>query len=169
MNNIHNEKEIRISRILNVSREKVWDAWTKPEEVMKWWGPEGFTSPFCEIDLRVGGKYLFCMRGSIEPEQEVKDYWSGGAYKEIVPFEKLVCTDYFSNENGDIVDPTTYGMSPNFPKVSEFSVLFEDYEGKTKLSIVYFADSEEIFNEMVESKMEEGWESSLDKLVESLS
>lgn len=69
-----------IRRILDAPREAVWKAWTDPDRLMRWWGPEGFTSPACRIDLRVGGKYLFCMRSP-----EGKDYWSTGVYRDIVP------------------------------------------------------------------------------------
>jgi uncharacterized protein YndB with AHSA1/START domain len=55
-------EELHITRVFNASRELLWRAWTEPEHVMQWWGPKGFTSPFCRFDLRVGGSYLYCMR-----------------------------------------------------------------------------------------------------------
>jgi uncharacterized protein YndB with AHSA1/START domain len=55
-------KALIISRIFDAPRELVWKAWTETELVMRWWGPEGFTAPVVEIDLRVGGKYLYAMR-----------------------------------------------------------------------------------------------------------
>ena len=74
------QNAITITREFDAPREKVWRAWTDPDRLMKWWGPKGFTSPFCKIDLRVGGKYLYDMRSS-----EGRDYWSTGTYREIVP------------------------------------------------------------------------------------
>jgi uncharacterized protein YndB with AHSA1/START domain len=47
--------ELVITRVFDAPRELVWNAWTEPERVKRWWGPEGFTAPFCRIDLRVGG------------------------------------------------------------------------------------------------------------------
>lgn len=169
MENTNNKKEIKISRIFNAPIKKVWEAWTMPQEIMKWWGPQDFTSPVCKVDLRVGGKYVFCMRGIAGPNQVVKDYWSGGIYKEIIPFEKIVCTDGFLNENGDSIDPIVYGMPSDFPKENEVIITFEDYLGKTKLTILYVTDSSAAYKAMIETQMKEGWESSLDKLVESLS
>src|SRR5207249_10001297 len=67
-----------------------------PERAKRWWGPEGFTAPFIKIDLRVGGKYLFCMRSP-----DGKDYWSTGVYREIVPLQRIVSTDSFADEKGD--------------------------------------------------------------------
>jgi uncharacterized protein YndB with AHSA1/START domain len=53
-------KTITITRVFDAPLELVWKAWTEPERLMEWWGPKGWTSPSWEIDLRVGGKYLYC-------------------------------------------------------------------------------------------------------------
>ena len=58
------ERMLVMTRVFDAPRELVWKAWTDPEMLMKWWGPKGFTCPHCEIDLRVGGKYLYCMRAA---------------------------------------------------------------------------------------------------------
>ena len=87
-----NKKELAITRIFDAPRESVWKAWTDPERVMRWWGPKNFTSPVSKIDLRVGGAYLNCMRGA-GPDGVVRDFWSTGVYREIVPFKRLVFTD----------------------------------------------------------------------------
>lgn len=55
-------RDIVITRVFDAPRELVWKAWTDPEHLMRWWGPKEFTSPACKVDLRVGGKYVFCMR-----------------------------------------------------------------------------------------------------------
>lgn len=101
-----NDKQIIIERVFDVPREAVWKAWTEPEEVKKWWGPEGFWAPSIKIDLKVGGRYIFCMHGPGGGEFD-KDMYSGGVYREIVSNDlpagkagKLVVTDYFSDENG---------------------------------------------------------------------
>ncbi len=65
---------------------------------MRWWGPKGFTSPACRIDLRVGGKYLFCTRSP-----DGRDFWSTGVYREILEPERIVCTDSFADEEGNVV------------------------------------------------------------------
>lgn len=64
MTTTKSKNEITISRIFDVQRKKAWKAWTDPEEVKKWWGPKDFTAPEIEIDLKVGGRYLYCMRGA---------------------------------------------------------------------------------------------------------
>jgi uncharacterized protein YndB with AHSA1/START domain len=55
-------REVVITRVFDAPRELVWKAWTEPERVMRWWGPNGYSCPVAKIDLRVGGEYLYCMR-----------------------------------------------------------------------------------------------------------
>jgi uncharacterized protein YndB with AHSA1/START domain len=160
-----NDNTFIISRTFNAPRELVFKAWTDPEMVKQWWGPEGFTAPYAKVDLQVGGKYVFAMHGPAGSEWD-KDMYSAGVYKEIIPNEKLVITDYFSDEQGNMVDPTEQGMDPNFPKESVSTVLFEDEgENKTKVSLIFEKpESEEQWQAMVNSGMEAGWNTSLDKL-----
>ena len=152
------ERELVIERVFDAPRELVWKAWTEPEHFMRWWGPKGFTTPFCEIDLRVGGKYLNCMRSP-----EGKDYWSTGVYREIVPLERIVCTDSFADEHGNVVPATHYGMS-DMPLEMLITVTFEEHGGKTKLTLHHVgipagADRE---------GANQGWSESFDKLAEYL-
>lgn len=86
-----------ITRTFDVPPDLVWKAWTDPKFVMKWWGPEGFTSPSCKIDLRVGGHYLFCMKAP-----DGQEFWSGGEYIEIVPLKKIVSVLFYADKNGKI-------------------------------------------------------------------
>lgn len=157
-------KKIVIERVFNAPREKVWEAWTTPEMVKKWWGPAGFTAPVVEIDFRVNGKYLYAMHGP-EGTQFDKDLYSAGIFKEIVPLERLVITDYFSDEKGNKTSPTEHGLKSDMPEEMTVVVLFEDAgDGKTKLSIVYSPESQQQYDAMIASRMEEGWGTSLDKL-----
>ncbi len=57
------DNEIIISRLIHAPRERVWDAWTIPEQLEKWWGPNGFTVTTKEIDIREGGEWRFTMHG----------------------------------------------------------------------------------------------------------
>lgn len=105
-----NKKESAITRVFDAPREKAWKAWTDPEGVKKRWGPKNFTAPHISIDLRVGGAYLYCMRSP-----DGKDYWSTGVYREIVPLERLVLTDSFADEKGNVVPASHYGMPGDWP------------------------------------------------------
>ena len=152
-------QEIIITRIFDAPRELVWKAWTEPERMMRWWGPKGFTSPYCKTDLRVGGVYLNAMRSP-----EGRDYWSTGVYREIVPLERIVCTDSFADENGNVVPATHYGLRADYPLELLVTVTFEEYGGKTRLTLRHtgFPSGEERDN------ARDGWNTSLDKLAESL-
>ncbi|MGE5041718.1 MAG: SRPBCC family protein [Candidatus Levyibacteriota bacterium] len=165
------EKGVVIEREFDAPVEKLWQAWTDPEMIKQWWGPEHFYAPSIKNDLRVGGMYIFAMHGPKDSQFD-KDMYSAGIYKEIVPPSgsnpgKLVVTDYFSDEEGNMVSPQEAGLEdPNFPKELTVTVLFEKVGvGKSKLSIVYpKPETEEQVQAMLKSGMKDGWNSSLDKL-----
>lgn len=157
-------ERIIITRVFNAPKEKIWQAWTTLEQVQKWWGPAHFTAPSIKIDFRVGGKYIYAMHGPAGSEWD-KDMYSAGIYREIVPNEKIVVTDYFSDENGNKTAPTEHGLSPDMPAEMEVVTKFEEIEPiKTKLSIEYTSKSEKEYEVMKQTRMEEGWGTSLDKL-----
>jgi uncharacterized protein YndB with AHSA1/START domain len=159
------KKQVIIDRVFKAPVERVWQAWTDPELVKKWWGPEGFTAPSVKSDLRVGGKYVYAMHGAAGTEFD-KDMYSGGEFVEIVPNQKLVVTDYFCDEAGNKVAPSEAGMPiADFPEESTVTVLFADQgDGTTKLSIVYAEpETDAQWEAMLKSGMNEGWQSSLNK------
>ena len=161
-------KKIIITRIFNAPRKIVWNAWTNPEIIKKWWGPEGFTAPSVKIDFKVGGRYIFAMHGPQGSAWD-KDMYSAGVFQEIVPQERLVLTDYFSDENGNKTAPTDHGLSQDMPEEMTVIVTFEELqEGKTKLTITYTAENETMYEAMVKSRMEEGWSTSLNKMARVL-
>ncbi len=150
--------DLVITRVFDAPRELVWKAWTDPEHLMRWWGPEHFTSPVCKVDFRVGGKYLFAMRSP-----EGQDFWSTGTYKEIVPLERIVYTDSFSDADGNLISPETYGFEAGYPIAPDVTLTFEDQGGKTRLTIATTRPVGEM-GEMAEL----GFNQSLDKLAASL-
>ena len=82
------EITLNLRRTFQAPREKVFRAWTDPEELKKWWGPEGYATPSAEVDLRVGGKYRLGMRKL--PDGET--FYLSGIYREVRPPERLVYT-----------------------------------------------------------------------------
>ena len=98
-------QDIFIKRTFNAPRRRVWLAWTEPEQMVRWWGPKGFTVPSCRMNVQVGGDYLFCMRS---PDNQ--DTWGTGIYREVVEMEKIVMTDSFADEKGNVVPASYYGM-----------------------------------------------------------
>ncbi len=157
--NMSTEKEIVITRIFDAPRELVWKAWTNPEHMKRWMGPKDFTTPFCKIDFHVGGVYLFCMRSP-----EGKDYWSTGVYREIIPLEKIMMTDSFADEKGNVVPATHYGMSDDCPLEMLVTVTFEEHDGKTKMILRHVGIPAGIMSDMTNVS----WNVLFDKLAESL-
>jgi uncharacterized protein YndB with AHSA1/START domain len=155
------KKQLKIERLFDVSIEKVWDAWTNVSIVKKWWGPKDFTAPEINIDFREGGKYLYCMRGKVTPESPEQDFWSGGIFRKIIPGSKIILTDNFTDDKGNIVPASFYGMKGDFPLEMEVIVDFEDVNGKTKFTLTY-PNLGNINSTDLEG-MKEGWNQSLDK------
>jgi uncharacterized protein YndB with AHSA1/START domain len=84
-------KHLVVERIIKASPERVFDAFTNPEQLKKWWWPKGFTCPAAEVDLRIGGTYRLEMEwpGSVPADQQFSHYL-GGEYYEIERPHRLV-------------------------------------------------------------------------------
>ena len=131
------KQDLVVKRIIDAPVELVWKAWTEPAHVMKWWGPQYYTSPSCKIDLRVGGKYVFCMRA---PEtMGGLDSYSAGVYTKIVPLERLEFTQGLSDKDGNSIDPTQIGMPADFPAEIRTVVTFRRIrEDMTELTVTEY-------------------------------
>ena len=147
-----------INRTFNLPVSKVWHAWSDAESCKKWWGPKDFTCPSCTIDFRAGGKYLSAMSG---PDGKV--FWSTGVYKEIVQEKKLVCTDSFSDDKGNVIDAAGLGMPGNWPLECVVTVIFEEDGEKTKLQLHHVGIPAEMHDDCTI-----GWQQSFDKLEKNM-
>jgi len=148
------EDEIVITRFFDAPRELAWRAWTEPELVREWLGPKNYTSPSVTNDLRVGGKYLYCMRSP-----EGRNIWSTGVYREIVRPERIVSTDSFADEKGNVVPATYYGMSSHFPTELLLTVTFDVQATRTKLTLRHTGIPPGDISDATRA----GWNESLDK------
>jgi uncharacterized protein YndB with AHSA1/START domain len=155
-NNTVNETErMVVTRVFDAPRELVWKAWTDPKYVMQWWGPKGFTSPVCKMDFRVGGKFLCCMR-----TPDGQDFWNGGEYHEIVLHEKIVYSMYFTDAQGNKVEPAHYGIEHEAIDGVQDVILFEDLgNGRTRLTLI----GNEIMEDAKNSGEFEGWNQIFEK------
>jgi uncharacterized protein YndB with AHSA1/START domain len=133
---------------------RIFQAWTNPDELAKWWGPEGFTVPLCKIDFRIGGEYHICMRSP-----EGADFWSKGTFIEIVATRKIVAMDSFSDAAGNIIPAASVGLPGEWPSTLLITATFEDRMGGTLFTLRH----ERLPLEMLES-CRAGWNESLDKL-----
>lgn len=153
------QQELVITRVLNAPRTMVWKALTEPERVKRWWGPLDFTSPTVKIDLRVGGKYLFCMRSP-----QGRESWDAGVYREIVPNEKLVLEDHLADAQGNPVSQADNGNPADWPSEFVFTILLKDVNGKTELTIRQRGVVPGEFEQLARL----AWNSQVDKLAASL-
>jgi uncharacterized protein YndB with AHSA1/START domain len=110
------------------------------------------------MDVRPGGKYLHCMRSP-----EGQEFWSTGVFKEIVPNKKLVCTDSFSDEKGNIIPASDVHMPGEWPLELLITAEFEEKGGKTKIMLEHVGIPAEMHDECVT-----GWQQSFDKLQENV-
>jgi uncharacterized protein YndB with AHSA1/START domain len=152
------ERTLVIERTFDAPRELVWKAWSEPERFMRWWGPKEYSCPACKIDFRVGGSWLACMRSA-----DGQDIWSTGVYREIVPQERIVCTDNFADAEGNVVPASHYGIDGDFASEMIITVTFEESNGKTKMTLRH----DGLPAEMGEGA-NQGWNESFDKLAAEL-
>jgi uncharacterized protein YndB with AHSA1/START domain len=89
------DREIVITRTLDAPRERVWEAWTNPQHVANWWGPNGFTTTIEEMDVRPGGVWKHVMHGL-----DGTDYPNSCVFKEVVTPERIVFTNDGGSEDG---------------------------------------------------------------------
>ncbi|HET7152473.1 MAG TPA: SRPBCC domain-containing protein, partial [Candidatus Kapabacteria bacterium] len=140
-------RELTITRTLNAPRELVWKVWTEPKHLAQWWGPNGFTNPVCEADVRPGGAIRIHMYHPDYPE-----HWVKGVFNEVVAPNKLVFTN-----NAHIGESNP----PSLESVT--TVTLEELNGGTKLTMHTIVTN--IKPEMAAglAGMEEGWNQSLDR------
>jgi uncharacterized protein YndB with AHSA1/START domain len=141
------EREVIITRVFDAPRALVFKAWTDPQHLAQWWGPEGFTNPVCEFEAHVGGKLRIHMRG---PDGAV--YPMKGVIREIVAPERLV----FSSVAVDAADKHLLeGLT---------TVTFAEQNGKTKMMMHTHATAVVEIGVGYLQGMEAGWTQSIDRL-----
>jgi uncharacterized protein YndB with AHSA1/START domain len=87
------DRELVITRVFDAPRDLVFKAWTEPERLAHWWGPEGFTLPLLEIDMRPGGAWRACMRAP-----DGTNFAQHGVCRELVPPERLSFTSIWDSD-----------------------------------------------------------------------
>jgi uncharacterized protein YndB with AHSA1/START domain len=152
--------DFTITRIFDAPRELVFKAWTDPKYIAQWWGPQHYTCPSCSVDLRVGGAFLFCMRSP-----QGTEIWNKGLFREIQAPEKIVSVMYFADPQGNVVEPSYYGVPAFFPSEMRDIVTFEVHEdSRTKLTLRR-NHPESLAKQMME---DQGWSQSLDRFAAAL-
>ena len=130
MENHVNNKEVFIEETFNASIERVFNAWTDPEKLMKWYAPDGCTIYFKKIEVKTGGQFHSCISNP-----QFGDCWCIGEYKEVLPNTRIVFTLINADENGDRINPADIGMDPHWPGETLVTVTLKEENGKTILQL----------------------------------
>jgi len=119
-------KAITLERVYDASPEVVWQAWTDPEMIKKWWGPDNVTIPECEIDLRVGGKiYIVMEAGEAMGPYRGTTWPMLGAFTVVEPRAKLAYA----------VQAWTEGAKEETTIDQGTEVTFAEERGGTKITV----------------------------------
>ena len=141
------DREIVLTRTFDAPRRLVFDAFTKPLLLKRWFGPRGWSLVVCEVDLRVGSGFRFVLRGP-----DGRDMGMRGTYREIVPPERSVHTESFDD----------------YPGESVVTAVWVEEGDKTTLTATVLYASQEVRDAVIKSGMEHGAAESYDRLAEML-
>ena len=138
------EREVVMTRIFDAPRRLVWEAWTNPEHLPRWMlGPEGWTMPVCDLDLRPGGAWHFVWRRSDGTEMEMR-----GVYREIAAPERLVTTESWGGD---------------WPETL-ITLILSEQNGKTTITQTIHYPSQDARVAALKTGMAEGVSQSFDRL-----
>jgi uncharacterized protein YndB with AHSA1/START domain len=145
------DEQILITREFDAPKHLVYEAWTTPELVRRFWHANRGEMTVAEIDLRVGGKWRYVMIAT-EGGQEIGFH---GEYREIVPNERIVATEVYEGM------PRLEGE----PEVGNLNTAtFAEADGRTILTVLVQAPSREVRDAIIDSGMENGLQDALDLL-----
>jgi uncharacterized protein YndB with AHSA1/START domain len=139
------DDQILITREFDAPRHLVYQAWTTPELVKRWWSGQRGEVTICEIDLRVGGTWRYVMTANAGFEVGFH-----GEYREIVPEERIVYTEVFEGmpDAGGTLNTAT----------------FTEIDGRTMLTLLSLCPSQEVRDAIIDSGMEGGMQEQMDDL-----
>ena len=143
----HGDREIVVTRVFDAPRRLVFEAYTQPELIKRWLlGPDGWSMPVCEIDLRTGGKYRYVWRS----DSDGREMGMGGVYREVVAPERIVVTEIFDEAwyPGEAVD----------------TIVLVEREGRTTMTQTIQYNSRETRDAVLKSPMQTGMAASYDRL-----
>jgi uncharacterized protein YndB with AHSA1/START domain len=156
--------EFSISRTFDAPRDLVFQAFTESGHLMRWWGPKGFTWVSAKLDLRPGGRFHYCMRSP-----DGHEMWGKFVYREIVPPERLVFINSFSDEHGNTIRAP---FNPQWPLEILNRVTFEEHAGRTTLTLhgapINATEDERKVYDASHQLMEQGFAGTLDQLSDYL-
>ncbi len=145
------DREIVMTRIFNAPRELVFDAFTKPELIKRWLlGPDGWSMPVCDVDLKVGGRFHYVWRN----DADGSEFGLHGTYSEIAYPDRIVHAENFDE--------------PWYPSDAMITTTFAERTGSTTVTLHCLYETRELRDAAIESGMTTGVERSYDRLSEML-
>ena len=140
--NVKDKPALTLQRHYPVAPEKVWRAWTDPQALKQWFGPDGPQKfSLAELDVRVGGRFRIAFGGP-----EGREHECAGIYKEVVPHKKLVFSWCWPRTTPD--------------RVSQITILFKPADGGTDFEFRH----EQFFDEAARDGHQRGWTTTFAKL-----
>ena len=144
------DTQIKITREFAAPKHLVYKAWTTPDLVKRWWNAKRGEVTIAEIDLRVGGKWRWVM-----VTKKGLEVGFHGVYREVVPDERLVCTEIYE------------GVPPGVPNEGTLNTMtFSGASDRTTLTLLVDAPSKEVRDMIIQSGMEAGLQDAFDLLEE---
>jgi len=141
------DREVMMTRVFDAPRSLVFEAFSKPELLKRWFGPRGWSLETCEVDFRVGGGFRFVLRGP-----DGKTMGMRGEYREIAPPERSVHMESFDD----------------YPGESQVTAVFTEEGGRTTLRATVLYASKEVRDIVLASGMDHGAAECYDRLAEIL-
>ena len=145
------DTEIKIVRTFNAPRQRVWDAYTKAEHLVKWWGPTGWTLPVCELEFKVGGEWFYCMENA---DLDMRSC-ARATFITIDAPDSFSYQDAFADNDG-VIDET-------MPVATSHYTFVED-DGKTTVTNVSTYSTKAERDTVIEMGVEAGISQTLDRL-----
>ncbi|WP_173916795.1 SRPBCC domain-containing protein [Halobacillus sp. Marseille-Q1614] len=154
-------REIVVERTFKAPRNLVFKAYSDPEHLANWWGPEGWNTEIRTFDFEPGGVWHYCMTCVDKSQGDFygQESWGKAVFKEIQDNEKIVYLDFFSDEEGN--------TSETMPEM-KITVTFIEMNGHTKVEVRSEFATEEELEAVKNMGAVEGFGSSFDRLDEYL-
>jgi len=142
------DREVILTRVFNAPRHLVFEAFSTPELLKRWFAPHGWSLSVCDVDFRAGGRFRFVMHGPDGQEMGMR-----GTYKEIAPPERTVHMESFDDFPGS---------------ESQVTSVLTEKDGRTTLTATVLYASKEVRDAIIQSGMEHGAAEIYDRLAEML-
>jgi uncharacterized protein YndB with AHSA1/START domain len=140
-------REVVLTRVFDAPRDLVWEAFTRPDLLKRWFGPRGWSLDICDLDMRVGGGFRFVLHGP-----DGKQMGMRGSYRELQPPVRSVHMESFDG----------------FPGESQVTAVFTEEGEGTRLTATILYESQEVRDFVVDSGMARGAGECYERLAEML-